>query len=71
MTSPTVVGYNQTGALAVVPENSLLCRIAESPKNEAINGCLHRFTSKIERANETKRVSGLFQAVHGQAAELP
>jgi len=41
---------------------SLLYRIAERPDNETLNRCLDRSSGESEWSNDTKGVSGLFQA---------
>lgn len=50
---------------------TLLCKATESPDNEAIDGGLEGFAGEGERADEAEGVSGLFQALLGQAAKLP
>jgi len=50
---------------------SLLCRTAESPHNKTIDGDIDRYAGEVQRSDEAERLSGLFQALLGQAAELP
>lgn len=50
---------------------SLLCRNAESLDNEAVYSGFDGFAGEVQRADEAEDVSGLLQAVLGQAAELP
>jgi hypothetical protein len=50
---------------------SLLCRTVERPDNETVRGCIDGVSSQGERPNNPEGVSGLLQALLGQAAELP
>ena len=50
---------------------SLLCRAVESPYSKAVDEDFERYADEIQRANDSKGVSGLLQAVLGQTAKLP
>jgi len=43
----------------------------ESPHNKAIDGNIDGCAGEVQRSDEAERMSGLFQALLGQAAELP
>ncbi len=50
---------------------SLLCRTTESPHNKAVDGDIDGCVCEIQRSNDPECMSGLFQALLRQAAELP
>ena len=49
---------------------TLLRKATEMVEGEAIDECEQRCTDLVQRPNATEGVSGLFQALLGQAAEL-
>ena len=52
-------------------ESSLLCRAVECPHSKAVDDAEEGCAGEIQRTDESKCVSGLFQAVLGQAAKFP
>jgi hypothetical protein len=50
---------------------TLLCRAEDTPCSKAVDDDFEGCADEIQRTNESEGVSGLLQAVLGQAAELP
>ena len=54
------------------PDNaSLLRKATETVEGEAVDECKQRRTDPVQGPNAAEGVSGLFQALLGQAVELP